>query len=69
MMPSLLALKLGLTYRYDNRRENIIGWNPARSRRLSGYLLRLRQSSSPLNAAPRTPSIALASQSDGTYSN
>jgi len=27
--PSLIALKLGLTYRYDNRREGIAGWNPA----------------------------------------
>jgi radical SAM superfamily enzyme YgiQ (UPF0313 family) len=29
-MPALLGLRLGLTYRYDNRRENIRGWNPAR---------------------------------------
>lgn len=29
-MPALLGLKLGLTYRYDNRREGIVGWNPAR---------------------------------------
>jgi radical SAM superfamily enzyme YgiQ (UPF0313 family) len=28
-MPALLGLRLGLTYRYDNRRENIKGWNPA----------------------------------------
>ena len=28
-MPAVLALKLGLTYRYDNRREGIVGWNPA----------------------------------------
>jgi radical SAM superfamily enzyme YgiQ (UPF0313 family) len=28
-LPALLALKLGLTYRYDNRRERIVGWNPA----------------------------------------
>jgi radical SAM superfamily enzyme YgiQ (UPF0313 family) len=27
--PSLLALRLGLTYRYDNFREGIRGWNPA----------------------------------------
>jgi radical SAM superfamily enzyme YgiQ (UPF0313 family) len=32
-MPALLALKLGLTYRYDNRREGIVGWNPARRAR------------------------------------
>ena len=31
-MPALLGLKLGLTYRYDNRREQIIGWNPERCR-------------------------------------
>jgi radical SAM superfamily enzyme YgiQ (UPF0313 family) len=30
-MPALLGLKLGLTYRYDNKREGIIGWNPAKS--------------------------------------
>ena len=29
-LPALLGLKLGLTYRYDNRRERIVGWNPAR---------------------------------------
>ena len=28
--PALLALKLGLTYRYDNKREGIVGCNPAR---------------------------------------
>ena len=31
-MPALLGLKLGLTYRYDNRREGIVGWNPERRR-------------------------------------
>ena len=30
-MAAVLGLKLGLTYRYDNRRERIIGWNPALS--------------------------------------
>lgn len=30
---ALLGLKLGLTYRYDNRREGIVGRNPARDRR------------------------------------
>ena len=29
-MPALLSLKLGLTYRYDNQREGIVGWNPAK---------------------------------------
>ena len=29
--PALLGLKLGLTYRYDNKRENIVGSNPAES--------------------------------------
>ena len=29
--PALLGLKLGLTYRYDNQRENIVGSNPAKS--------------------------------------
>ena len=26
---TILGLKLGLTYRYDNEHENIVGWNPA----------------------------------------
>jgi radical SAM superfamily enzyme YgiQ (UPF0313 family) len=30
-IPAFLGLKLGLTYRYDNRREGIVGRNPARS--------------------------------------
>jgi radical SAM superfamily enzyme YgiQ (UPF0313 family) len=30
-IPAFLGLKLGLTYRYDNKREGIVGWNPARS--------------------------------------
>ena len=29
-VPALLSLKLGLTYRYDNKREGIVGWNPGR---------------------------------------
>ena len=29
--PAWLGLKLGLTYRHDNQREGIVGWNPARS--------------------------------------
>ena len=29
--PALLSLKLGLTYRYDNKREGIVGWNPAQA--------------------------------------
>lgn len=29
--PALLSLKLGLTYRYDNQREGIAGWDPARA--------------------------------------
>lgn len=27
-----LGMRLGLTYRYDNRREGITGWNPAKSK-------------------------------------
>lgn len=30
---ALLGLRLGLTYRYDNRREGIVGSNPAGRRR------------------------------------
>lgn len=33
-MAAILGLKLGLTYRYDNRREWIIGRNPAPAGRL-----------------------------------
>jgi hypothetical protein len=33
-MAAILGLKLGLTYRYDNRRERIIGRNPAPAGRL-----------------------------------
>ena len=29
-MSALLSLKLGLTYRYDNKREGVAGWNPTR---------------------------------------
>ena len=35
-MPALLGLKLGLTYRYDNRREGIVGWNPAGAKSVAG---------------------------------
>ncbi len=31
LKPAWLGLKLGLTYRYDNKREGVIGWNPAKS--------------------------------------
>jgi hypothetical protein len=30
-MPALMELKLGLTYRCDNERKNVIGWNPVKS--------------------------------------
>jgi hypothetical protein len=30
-MPALFGVKLGLTYRRDNKREQIIGRNPAKS--------------------------------------
>ena len=33
IVPAWLALRLGLTYRYDNRREGIVGRNPARAAR------------------------------------
>ena len=35
-MPAWLGLKLGLTYRYDNRREGIVGSNPASSAAFPG---------------------------------
>jgi radical SAM superfamily enzyme YgiQ (UPF0313 family) len=43
--PALLGLRLGLTYRYDNRREQIIGWNPARPERKETRLLSRRGNS------------------------
>ena len=41
-LPACLSLKLGLTYRYDNRREGIVGRNPAAASR-HGLLERLRR--------------------------
>ncbi|HVM62469.1 MAG TPA: radical SAM protein [Verrucomicrobiae bacterium] len=38
-LPAVLSLKLNLTYRYDNRREKIIGRNPARSAARDSYTL------------------------------
>jgi radical SAM superfamily enzyme YgiQ (UPF0313 family) len=34
LVPAVLGLRLGLTYRYDNRREHIVGWNPAEAKRV-----------------------------------
>lgn len=45
--PALLGLKLGLTYRYDNRREGIVGWDPSRktkSKQAARVLSTLHQS-------------------------
>jgi radical SAM superfamily enzyme YgiQ (UPF0313 family) len=33
MIPALISLRLNLTYRYDNRREGIVGRNPAKPKR------------------------------------
>jgi radical SAM superfamily enzyme YgiQ (UPF0313 family) len=53
-MPALLGLKLGLTYRYDNRREKIAGWNPARACRSP------ERSGEPSPVAgPATPELAV----------
>ena len=38
-LPAWLGLKLGLTYRYDNRRESIVGRNPARGASLAAVAL------------------------------
>jgi len=51
-MPAILALKLGLTYRYDNRRERIIGWNPAH-----GWCRRGRRQSTPVLPALTAPAV------------
>lgn len=37
---AFLGLRLGLTYRYDNRREGVVGWNPAGSARQPASSLR-----------------------------
>lgn len=33
-----LIWRLNMTYRYDNRREGVVGWNPARPRRRAGRM-------------------------------
>ena len=43
-LPAFLSLKLNLTYRYDNKRERIIGRNPARAARRDNYLITALQS-------------------------
>jgi len=47
LVSACLCLKLGLTYRYDNKREHITGRNPARS----GKLPRVRQLASYVRTA------------------
>ena len=47
-MPALLALKLGLTYRYDNRREGTVGWNPARGAPIAFSVIGATPRASPL---------------------
>ena len=37
-LPAILALRLNLTYRYDNRREGIVGRNPAQTAACDSYL-------------------------------
>jgi radical SAM superfamily enzyme YgiQ (UPF0313 family) len=50
-LAALLALKLGLTYRYDNRREGIVGWNPARASGLASRWRRLEDAIPKIGAA------------------
>jgi radical SAM superfamily enzyme YgiQ (UPF0313 family) len=38
-LPAILALKLNLTYRYDNKREGIIGRNPAPAAARDNYII------------------------------
>ncbi|MFO1497547.1 MAG: radical SAM protein [Verrucomicrobiota bacterium] len=39
LCPAFLGLKLGLTYRYDVKRDGIRGWNPARLQQRSVHLM------------------------------
>jgi hypothetical protein len=39
-IPAYLTWRLNMTYRYDNRREGIVGRNPARRSRKAGPNLR-----------------------------
>jgi len=39
LIRAAMALKLNLTYRYDNKRERIIGRNPAQAAARDNYLL------------------------------
>lgn len=41
-VPAALTLKLNLTYRYDNKREGIVGRNPA-PKREAGLMARLHE--------------------------
>jgi radical SAM superfamily enzyme YgiQ (UPF0313 family) len=38
-LPAILGLKLNLTYRYDNEREEIVGRNPARTAARDNYVI------------------------------
>jgi radical SAM superfamily enzyme YgiQ (UPF0313 family) len=56
-LPALLALRLGLTYRYDNQREAIIGWNPAAAHRCARRFRNIESTRAETQSArPRTVS-------------
>ena len=55
-VPAYVSLRLSLTYRYDNRREGIVGRNPARGCRDSYTLRDARAGGTSKNRAGRRPS-------------
>ncbi len=54
---ALLGLKLGMTYRYDNKREKIFGWNPALRALKSSRLHSTRQKNPALPVDPQSLAI------------
>ncbi len=63
--PAWLSLKLGLTYRYDNRREGIKGWNPQAQWAVRQCSCRAPSHKSPL-AATLDTSVTVAAPKAGS---
>ena len=54
LLPAWLSLRLNLTYRRDNRRESIVGWNPARQPRKESVLHRVVEEPARIDTAARS---------------